>query len=526
MIKSGLSKRFIYIVTIITGIALMAPSLTAQVDQSELGNLGPVEFINYEGPYSIFETRAQIRAIGYTLGQAVRAGQARAGSLGRYFVTHASGPQDGSKLEADIFGLGVDVGVDHIRNLRFILMGYLEAAYDYNDRDAFLLAEYITVYNAVYRGDLDFFTSRYIGQVMDNLTRERAGLSVRFDEWPGQTQIIIPLGSGLGGQLSSIDTGSLIDPRVTEQLREEPDMAIDQRRAMVDLLERESDQAAQTAAAQREAARQEEERIARERAQAGQQQQEAQREREQVAQERQQPGADQAALDQRDRAALESQQQAQQQQEELDRQQQAVEERRQEAERQDAFAEQRADEAQEQRRQIAQDQQALMGQAPGGQSSAILGTSILTPIASLGRVVLLDADTGNESRRSAMTTINTRTVTRINDKIIAIAGEDRGSGAIRLIEIDGETLEMVKQGDDNIAPQSLLWNNGQDLFAVVSSDGRFYMARFNTDLVLQSRSSITVHDFASLLFSGNYIATQREDGSAVLLNPRDLSERR
>ncbi|MCL2472542.1 MAG: hypothetical protein FWF26_02585, partial [Treponema sp.] len=96
----------------------------------------------------------------------------------------------------------------------------------------------------------------------------------------------------------------------------------------------------------------------------------------------------------------------------------------------------------------------------------------------------------------------------------------------RLVEISGDTLEMLKQGDDDIAPQSLLWSSDQDLFAMVNSGGNLYLARFNTDLVLQARSSMTIHPFASVLLSGNYIATQRADGSAVLLNPKDMTEKR
>ena len=264
MKKSGAAYRFLYIFTFILGIAILAPPLAAQVNQSELGNLGPVEFINYMGPYSRIETRAQIRAIGYSLGLAVKAGNARPGAVGRYFVIHSLSAQDGFKLDADIFGLGVDVGVDHVRNLRLIIQGYLEAAYDYTEKDAALLAEYITIYNAVYRGDMDYFRSRYKAQVMNNLTREKAGLSLRYDEWPGQALIIIPLGTGAGGPLSTIDTSSISDSRVTEQLRQDPGMAVDQRKDMVDLKEREAEQASQQAAIQREAIKQEEQRIAQE----------------------------------------------------------------------------------------------------------------------------------------------------------------------------------------------------------------------------------------------------------------------
>jgi len=591
MKKSGIS------LALILGILFLASPLMGQVNQSELGNLGPVDFINYVGPYTRIETRAQIRAIGYTLGQAVKAGSTQSGVQSRYFVIHSATAQDGSKLDADVFGLGVDVGVDHIRNLRLIIQGYLEAAYGYTEKDAALLAEYITVYNAVYRGDMDYFGSRYKKPVMDNLVKEKAGLSLRYDEWPGQALIIIPMGTGVGGPLSSINTSSISDSKVTEQLRQEPDMSVDQRKNMVELKERESDQASQQASIQKEAIQQEEQNIAQQRQQAQQQQQQAQQqqqqaqqqqqqaqqqqqqaqqqqqqaqqqqqqaqqEKQQIAQERQQPGADQQALNQRDQAAdqkaqeaqqqqqqaqqqqqqaqqqqqqaqqqeqqaQQQQQQAQQQQQQLDQQQQAVNDQKQAAAAQDAFAQQKNTEAQQERQQIAQDQQTVINQTPPpAEVPGVLGVSILIPGTSLGRLVKLDDNTGKEIKSSTLTTVNVRTITQVGDRIFAIAGENRGNGAIRIVEIDKNTLEMLKQGDDDIAPQSLLWVNGQDLYAVTNAGGNLNLARFNTDLILQSRSSVTVPPFASVLFSGSFAATQRADGSAVLLNAQDLTEKK
>jgi hypothetical protein len=267
MPKIALFKyRALLFAFIITGIVMPA---FAQVDQGELEqNLAPITFINYEGPHAIIETREQIRQIGVGLGQEIAGGAQRAGAGGRYFVIHCVSGPDGNKLDADIFGLGVDVGVDHIRNLRTIIQGYLQAAYNYSERDAALLAEYITIYNAVYRGDWDYFLSRYKNQVIENLARERTGLSIRYDEWPGRTLIVIPLGfTGL----SSIDTTTISDSRVIEELRREDDRGVEQRRDMVDLKEREAAEAEQRARVEREAIREEEQRIAQERAQAAQQ---------------------------------------------------------------------------------------------------------------------------------------------------------------------------------------------------------------------------------------------------------------
>jgi hypothetical protein len=542
MKKAGIRFQFSYLLLSFLGVLFISVPAQAQVNRDELGNLGPVEFINYEGPYSRIETRAQIRNIGYSQGLQVKTGAARTGASGRYFVVHSVSAADGDKLDADVFGLGVDVGVDHIRNLRLIIQGYLEGAYGYSEKDAALLAEYATIYNAVYRGDWDFFNSRYKSPVIENLTREKTGLSIRYDEWPGRTLMVIPLGPGSAGPLSSVETSSLTDAKTTEQLREEPDRGVDTRKDMVDLKERQAEEAAQQAAIQREAIKEEEARIAREREQqqqaqqaAARQREEARLEQERVARERQQAGADQEQLNRQEEAARQQQEAARQQEEAarqqeqaLDQQQDKLEQQRQEAEQTQNYSDQKAEEAQQEREQIAADQQDLINQEsvqqPVSAAGGILGATILSPSGSLGRVVVL-SPSGQELRRSPLTTVNVRTLTIAAGKIIAIAGENQGSGAIRLVEINRDTLEMVKQGDDDISPQSLLWANGNDLYAISSSGDTLYLSRFNTDLVRQARSSVAVHPYAGVTFSDGSIITQRSDGSAVLLNANDLSEK-
>jgi hypothetical protein len=545
----------LYILFFVLGILAAGTGAYAQVNRDELENLGPVEFINYEGPYTRIETRAQIRSIGYSLGVMVRGGQTRAGGAGRYFVIHSVSPADGFKLDADIFGLGVDVGVDHIRNLRLILQGYLEAAYSYSERDAALLAEYITIYNAVYRGNMNYLNSRYKKPVMDAVTQDKAGLSIRYDEWPGRTLMLIPLGMGSAGSLNTIDTSPLTDSNVTEQLRQEPDRGVDSRKEMVDLKERQSEQANQEAEVRREAIREEEQRQARERQQAQEQQRRAQEqerraqeqerqareEQERIARERQDPNADQKALDthqqqaaqqeqqaqEQGRQAQQQQQEAEQQQQELDQRQEELGKQKEEAGQIQDYADQKAQEAQDDRKGIAEDQQALINQEPRPEPiPGVLGAVILTPDAPLGRVVKLNPENGQEVKRSALNTVNVRSINTVDGKILAVAGENRGNGAIRLIEISRDTLEMVKQGDDDIAPNSLLWVNGSDLYAVTTSDGSLYLARFNTELVRQARSSITVHPFAAVSFSDGSLITQRADGSAVVLDTRNLAEKR
>jgi hypothetical protein len=540
-------------------VLFSSPFFTAHaqegVNREELEtNLAPVTFLNYEGPHDRIDSLAQIREIGYTLGVVMRNGGSQAGDPGRYFVIHAVSGPEGVKIDADIFGLGIDVGVDHIRNLRVIIQGYLEAAYGYSAADAALLAEYATIYNAVFRGNGDYFQNRYKTAVTRRLSSDKAGISIRFDEWPGQTLLLIPLRSGASGSLSALDTSALTPAEVTEELRKDDDMGIDQRKGMVDLKEREAAEAEQRAELQREAIAEEEagiaqgrEEVREERQQLQEERQQIQEERASIEEERQQLQQAEAAgelspkeaarveealtareeaADQQEEALDQQEKTLDQREEELARQDEALDQRREEARQDEALAEQKIDEAQAERAEIAQDQQELIDRA-SSQAPAPAGIVAVRLFSDspLGSLIKINPATGQVLTASSLNTVNARTFTTLGGKILAVAGENRGTGAIRLIEINPQTLEMVKQGDDDIAPTSPLWTQGNDLYAITASGGSLYLSRFNPDLVRQAQSTVTVHPYAALVFSGDSIQIQRSDGLIAILNARDLTER-
>jgi hypothetical protein len=505
-----LKSRFLIAAIIITVVAVMG---YAQVNRDELQDLPPVVFINYEGPHARLDTREEIRLIGVGLGRQISENERgiaptlaglsveqkktysykfEAGTLNRYFVIHSVSGQEGNKIDADILGLGVDTGVDHIRNLRVIIQGYLQTTYNYSERDAALLAEYITIYNAVYRGNWDYFVSRYKTQVMNNLAKDRVGLSIRYDEWPGRTLLVIPLGQG---GLSSVDSSTLSDQKVIEEMRKEDDQSIPQRREMVNLLERESGRAEQQATTQRESIKEEEKQIAQER---------------QKAKEDQQQGKI-------------TQEEAKKTEEELNKREEVLEQRREEAAKLEEFAEKKADEAQQQRQEIARDQQTAIAQDTGG----VYGITIeKTSPTTMGRLVRLNATDGKEIKKSPLDSTHVRTVALVGGRILAIAGENKGQGAVRLIELNPSSLEMARQGNDDIKMGSLLWVNGNDLYAITTdlTNNQCYLGRFNTNLELQAKSAVRVHPESSVTIQQGKLLTQREDGSALALNAADLSE--
>ena len=487
-------------------VLIAAVSGFAQVNQDEMRDLPPVVFINYVGTHTRLDTREEIRQIGVGLGRQI-ANSERAGANNRYFVIHNVSDQETNKLNADIFGLGVDAGVDHIRNLRVILQGYLQQAYNYSANDALLLAEFITIYNAVYRGNWDFFASRYKTPVINNLIRDRAGLSIRYDEWPGRTHMLIPLGQGIG----AIDTAAITDSRVIEEMRREDDQSVAQRQQMAELREREAALAEERARAERQQAQEEQRRIAQERAQ-------TQTERQQVQADYQEGRIteEQARAAQEDLARREQ---------ELAKRAEAADQRERDANELERQAGQVFEQTQGMREQIASDQTSSLARQTA--AAGIIGVTIENdkPIPT-GSIVLLNAATGEELSRYNYDLIHSRTVTFVGGKLITIAGENKGNGAVRLIELNQSTLEIVNWGDNDINTGSLLWVNGNNLYAITINlrTNECFIGRFDTNIIMQARSAVKVHPQASIAIQQSGLLTQNTDGSALVLNPTDLTE--
>ena len=513
----SLSKAFVFLL-----LFLAAAVLYAQVDREELlRNPGPVTFYSYEGPVARIDSREQIRQIGVGLGQAIKGGASRAGETGRYFVIHSVSASDGSKLDADIFGLGPNAGVDHIRNLRSIIQGYLQAAYGYSERDAALLAEYTTIYNAVYRGDWGYFSGRYKSAVLGSLTQANAGLSVQYKEWPGKTLMLIPL--GMGG-LSAVDTSTISDSRVVEEMQKEDDKSVGQRQDMVDLKEREAEAAEQKAAEQRQTAQAKEEQVAAEKTQVEQQKQQAAEERRQLEEEKTAGTVTEQEAAKREEEIAKKEEEAEKKSEELGKEEEKIAEQKEEAAKQEEFAEKKAEEARQDRESIAQDQQTVIdrGDTPQGFFGAIIERQGST----LGRLVILDTSTRQEMRRSSVDTLSIRTVQFAGSKLLAIGGENRSGSAVRLVEVNSKNLEVIKWGEDDLHAGSLLWIDGSNLYAITANgDGSCNLGRFNTDLVLQAKSAITINPNATVIVQQGNLITQRANGSVALLNPMDLTEK-
>ncbi|MDF1568534.1 MAG: P83/100 family protein [Spirochaetaceae bacterium] len=503
-------RSFLIAVALVLGASL-SWGQDVSVDRDELASIGDqtIKFINYVGPHEFVNTLDQIRSIGRMLGESIDPGESGEASVGgKYRVLHIVSPDIEEGLDADIFILEPEAAVDHIANLRTIIAGYLETAYGFASRDAYLLAEFITYYNAVYRGDIAMANQRYKAPVTEELVADKMGLDTHYSNWAGRTQMLIPLrGDGVRGEGAPpvVDTGAISDEQVIEEMREEEDMGLDSRRDMVELREDEIDQ-------------------------------------------------DQAALDERkedverrDEAVTEELEELQDKEdsgevltpaeevrrEELTQEKAAVEEEKAEVEEQQQKIDERTEEVLDMRDDIAEDENARM--QGSGTEDTFTSAPEETPVWFLlvddegdgipyGRVVKYNLDDGRRLAVSSVTAVRGRSMAILPDSLLVIAGKEGGNSKVHLMLLDRQSLETTREGVDDVFPGSLMTVRGSDIYLVTTVGNEWRLGKFNTSLGRTAVSDLAVEPWTSISFDGDSLFVQGDNGEILKLSASTLKE--
>ena len=523
------------------------------------------------------------------------------------------------------------------------------------------LATFITVYNAVYRGKLDVFQSKYKDIVTKYLHADKVGLSVNWEDWAGKTEMVIPLADIAGG-LSTIDTSVISDKNVINSMRESDDRGIDERKNMVGIKDREADSAEQNAEnAAKQAVQEnrklseEQKKLAEEQAKssdaqkaadnaqkaadnaqkaadeaqkqadvanesaqkaannadeaskaadeakraaveankaadearkaadeaaenaknnpndekaqsdaakaqsdaakaqsdadkaqsdaakaqsdadkkqsdAAKAQSDAESEAEKAKQEQAEADKKQAEADQKAEEAASKQDEADKQkeaekaqQEKTDEQAQKAKEAQETAEAEQKTADKKRDEAQNERKLIAQDQQQLIDEGLLDEKDAAFGLRLTDSEKELSSIVKMNAKTGRLVKTSPVNVIRERELIPVENGFVAIAGEEGANHTIRLVLIDRGDMEIQKESEDIVSPQSVLVYNGGSFYVVVQEGNGWVVAKYSANLDRELKSTELVDMATPITVSANGICVTDKNGDMLVLKPLDLS---
>ncbi|MBN2551586.1 MAG: hypothetical protein JXB06_02400 [Spirochaetales bacterium] len=482
-------------------VFLSVLGLNAQeVAEEELRSVDrEIVFINYEGPYDRIDTADEIKGLGWYLATVLDRNKDRASFLLKYSVIRAIDPSEQGKFDADIFCLDRDAKVDHIDNVRRILAGYLEGAFDYPAEDARTLARFTTIYNAVHRGQLEYLSDKYKNLVLSHLTRQNAGLSTRYFEWPGATRMLIPLTAEAGkGVLGSLSTTELTEEQVIEEMRRQEDMGLEDRKDMVELKEREVEEKMDQLEEEKAGLEEAEEQLAesREELEEARTPQERERLEEEVAE-------GEREVREREAAVAETEAQIAAKEEEIA------------GEREQIISDERAQDQRPRRPEegvfVFADQLYYLKVRPRDSDGSITGTlSILDPVAA------------EVQATSPVSHIRGRAFHFFKSSILVVGHESNAASPARLMLLDPLTLKETARSWEAIYPESYLLLQASSIYAVFDSGGEYRLGRFDEALQLISRSEETVDRDSAFFLFGDKVYINSATRDILALDREDL----
>lgn len=212
-------------------------SWALEVDVDEILKSERVNFTNYSGGQRGTDSVSAIQDIGMQLARGAKT--TRYNELFKYHMKYsilrAMSDEDDGKYSADIFFIDQGAKVDHIKNVRRIISSYLVVMYKYSTREADTLALFLSYYNAIYRGDMDYLSKTYNKAVMKHVNSSNAGIATNYLEWPGKTAMLIPLTSdSKRDKLKGIDPFVVADKKTIGEVKKEKSN-LDARKEMTDL---------------------------------------------------------------------------------------------------------------------------------------------------------------------------------------------------------------------------------------------------------------------------------------------------
>ena len=457
-----------------------------EIDEEELRSIGDtrVEFINYVGPHDSVDTFEAIKDIGVGLARGIRINQTSQFTLnGKYRVVHIVDPETRNGLDADIFILEPEAAVDHIDNLRIIIAGYLQSAYGYSEADARVIAEFATYYNAVYRGDIDVVNERYKTAVSDFMEPSIIGIDRHYSNWPGHTQLIIPVRYTFGAIPSPVvDVAAISEKEVIEEIRKKEDRGLKAREAIVEIIEKQAEEDRNALNLQV------------------------------------QQGDDSSSV------------------QETESGKNSILTRKDNKDNKDLaeqekIIEEQIDKAILIRDGIARDKNELLFPAEAEpepetkqEPAWLLHVDSLSEGIPYGRVIKYNLPDGEELVISPVTSVRGRQIIKLSDSILAIAGREGEKTRVRPILLDQDNLELILEGRDDVFPGSLINTRGREIYLVTSKGNSWHLGRFNRELKRLAVSDIPVDPWTSISFVRNFVIVQGESGEIAILSSPDLQD--
>jgi flagellar biosynthesis GTPase FlhF len=440
------------------------------------------------------------------------------------------------KYGADVIILTEKTNFGHINGIQRILLGYLQTAFQYNNKQAETLAELLVYYNANLRLNPKNIEESYSKKVLDNIDIKKAGIDRVYRNWPGKTQLLIPLRKNIvRPEKTDLDRKELQEviekdksipqekkeelKKIDQELKKEDTKKIEQKEVELTKKEEEIKKT-------QEQIKQEEQKIQKELQDTNKKLEELRKDPEKNKEQIQQEEKKVEQLQEQKKEIEQQKQEVQQEQKKVEEAKQEIKEQKEQPQTTRKEEEKKENQATTENQQkqptskVDQQLEALKKEneelkkeieKKEQQSDNVINEKIV--FLKVMRYVsdghysnelwMVDPNKDDTLFRGPFTNICSRTFLPIeNVGIVVIGYEDAAHTQTphHLYLLDQDNLQVKAKSKEIVIFSSFLIYKDNLIYAIEELDGKYYLSRFNDKLELQDRSSSNINPHSEITF--------------------------
>lgn len=445
------------------------------------------------------------------------------------------------KYGADVIILTEKTNFGHINGIERVLQGYLQFAFQYNPKQAQTLSELLVYYNANLRLNPKNIQDSYSKNVLEHIDLKKAGIDRIYRNWPGKTQLLIPLRKNVvRTEKSDLDRKEIQetiekDKNIPKEKKEELKKIDEERKKedlqKIDQKEKEIAKKEENIKKSEEEVKKEEQKIQKELQDTNKKLQELKKDpeknKEQIKEEEkkvQQLEEQKKEIEQQKKVIEQEQKQVQQEKKELqeqkkeiqtnqpevtrkeeekkENQSQTVEQKKEPASKVDEQLETLKKEKEELKKELEKKEQLSENVI----NEKIVFIKVIRYISDghyNNELWMVDPNKDDTLFQGPFNNICSRTflpIEKVGIVVIGYEGSSHTQTPHYLYLLDPENLQVKAKSKESIIFSSFLIYKDNLIYAIEDVNGKFYLSRFNDKLEVQDRSSNNIHPHSEITF--------------------------
>ncbi|EKO32813.1 P83/100 family protein [Leptospira santarosai] len=525
----------------------------SKLGEKEIRSSQRVRFINRSSVRAGEEVRGTNEKVGSSLAEVLKKEPGKTHSQGGISITRIA-PEE-KKFGADIFAISEDSDYGHINSIQRILTGFVKSNFGYDDKNSDILATYILYYNAIHRKDKSYIGKKYSNSVIKFVNPNSIGISRRYSEWPGKTQILIPLVEDILGK--DVHTDELED-EVNKELDKKKegqsekdkfdDLQSEKNKKELEEVKRrkEENQNKQKEISDKETRTDKElQELNKDPVKNKTQIAEKKKEKEQIQKEKESAKKEEQKLKEKEKEVVKKDEErknnktsssssssSSKSDSKSDSGSKSGTDNRSSSDNKKSEAELKKELAEtkkelEIKKEEEKKKEEFDKNVVGGKILFLKTLKYLDKGHYNNELQVLDPTKDDTIFRGEFNKICGRTFEIVDGKALVIGFEDGHSSNHKLILIDQETLKPVLSAEDNIFWRSPMIVKGDEIYAFEEVQEKYYLSRFSKDLKKQAKSSEEISPNSNVTFYGEkiYVTGKEESSGSIqitVFNKADL----